>query len=191
MVSLPGSFLTAQPFSKEWSVKKYLPVFIFLFLAIAGAGFLSAAQDKDEPLPCDVKRVGIDPAKFYLYLTKDTPYTAWAPWPGKGQLSSGKDPHGAFVKTFLNPAALRSLASREGMALGSLLVTENYDADKKPLGLMVMLKVKGYNPQAGDWYWFQYDAEGTVLGTGRTENCINCHRSQKENDFVMTAPVKK
>jgi hypothetical protein len=116
---------------------------------------------------------------------------SWAVWPGKGKLSPGKAPHGAYVTTYANPAARRSIETKEGMAVGSLIVTENFDADKKPAGLLVMLKIKGYNPQAGDWHWFHYDSRGTVIAAGRLETCVNCHRAEKDNDFLMTSPVRR
>ncbi len=159
-------------------------------MLLFGANPAATAQDESEPIPCDVKRVGLDAEKFYIYLTQDTPYPSWALWPGKGRLSPGKAPHGAYVTTYVNPAALRSIEGGEGMAYGALILTENYDADKKLSGLMVMLKIKGYNSRGGDWHWFHYDPRGAVLAAGRAENCLNCHRSKKDNDFVMTAPVR-
>lgn len=152
---------------------------------------IPVSADDDEPLPCDYKRIGLDATKFYIYLTQDTPYTSWSLWPGKGKLSPGRAPHGAYVTTYVNPAARQSIESGAAMAFGSLIVTENYDADKKLIGLMARLKVKGYNPPAGDWYWFHYGPRGEVLAAGQTQTCIDCHRAKNENDFVMTAPVKR
>ncbi len=77
------------------------------------------------------------------------------------------------------------------MAFGSLIVVENHDADKKLTDLTVMLKIKGYNPQAGDWHWFQYDPRGKVLAEGRVDICIDCHRSKSNNDFVMTGTATR
>lgn len=172
-------------------MKRYLPAVFFFLFSLIGASLIAAAQEEGEPLPCDVKRVGLDAAKFYIYITQDTPYTSWALWPGKDKHSPGREPHGAFLKTYVNPVAHHSIINREGMAYGSLMVTENYDTDKKLTGLMVMLKIKDFNPQAGNWYWFHYDPQGTVVAAGRVETCINCHRSKNDNDFVMTALVRK
>ena len=163
---------------------------VLITLSILGAGPPAPAQDKGEPLPCDFKQVGLDAAKFYIYLTQDTPYRSWSLWPGKGKLSPGKAPHGVFMTTYVNPAARRSIESGEGMAFGSLIVTENYDSDKKLIGLMTRLKIKGYDPP-GDWYWFQYDQRGTAIVAGRVDSCRSCHRSQTGNDNLMNAPVKQ
>lgn len=170
-------------------MKNLLSLFVLITLFCFFANLVSAGRD--EPLPCDYKRIGLDAAKFYIYLTLDTPYTSWALWPGKGKLSLGRAPHGAYLTTYVNPVARQSIESGKGMAFGSLIVTENYDVDKKLTGLMVRLKIKGYNPPAGDWYWFHYGPRGAVRAAGRAETCIDCHRSNNENDFVMTAPVRR
>lgn len=173
------------------SVKIVFTHIVFFMVFFLSASFVAVAQNEIEPLPCNVKQVGIDAAKFYIYLTQDTPYTSWVFWSGKNKLSPGKEPHGTFLTTYVNPAAHRSITGKERMAYGSLIVMENYDTEKKLTGLTVMLKIKGYNPQAGDWYWFHYDQKGTVLATGRVASCIDCHRSQSGNDYLMTAPVKR
>jgi hypothetical protein len=67
---------------------------------------------------------------------------------------------------------------------------ENYTADKRLVELSVMFRIKGYNPGAGDWHWFQYAPDGKVLAAGRVETCIRCHEAKKVNDYIMTAPVK-
>ena len=164
---------------------------LLIACCLSGAGFATSAQDKGEPLPCDYKQVGLDAAKFYIYLTQDTPYRSWSLWPGRERLSPGKVPHGRFVTTYVNPAALRSVENGGGMAFGSLIVTENYDADKKLTGLMVRLKIKGYNPPEGDWYWFQYDQGGDAVASGRLDSCINCHRTRTEKEDLTIQPIKK
>ena len=172
-------------------VKSFLIILVLISIYFPGTCRLATARDEGEPLPCDYKKMGLDAAKFYIYLTQDTPYQSWAAWPETRKLSTGKAPHGAYVTTYVNPAARRSIETKEGMAFGSLIVTENFDADKKPTGLMVMLKIKGYNPRAGDWHWFHYDSRGTVIAAGRLETCVNCHRAGKDNDFLMTSPVRR
>jgi hypothetical protein len=162
-----------------------------MVMFLSGESLAANATDGGEPCPCDVKKVGLDAGKFHIYITQDTPYASWTLWPGENRLSPGKEPHGTFITTYVNPVAHQAIITQSGMGYGSLIVMENYDADKKLTGLMVMMKIKGYNPQAGDWYWFHYDPQGTVLAAGRIESCINCHRSKNDNDFVMTAPVKK
>jgi hypothetical protein len=172
-------------------VKNFLAILVLIAVYFFGAGNPAPAQDESEPLPCDFKKIGLEAAKFYVYLTQDTPYRSWPAWPGKAELTPGKEPHGAFMTTYVNPAALGSIVSRSGMAYGSLLVTENYTAQKKFSGLMVMLRIKGYNPPGGDWYWFHYDPQGSVLAEGRVESCIRCHRTINEKEYVVNVSAGK
>ncbi|HWR72634.1 MAG TPA: cytochrome P460 family protein [Nitrospirota bacterium] len=148
---------------------------------------------EDPSTSCDVRKAGLDPVKFHLYLTKDTPYTAWPLWPGTSAMAPARPPfsHGTFRTTYVNPAALRSIREGRGMDFGALIVTESFDAGRKLTGLSVKLKIRGYHPEAGDWHWFQYDAGGAVLSCGRTAVCIGCHAARKENDYLMTEPARE
>ncbi len=53
-----------------------------------------------------------------------------------------------------------------------------------------MYKVKGFNPEAGDWFWAKYTPDGQVQAAGKAEMCIKCHGAKKENDYFMTGPIK-
>ena len=160
-----------------------------LILAV-GLSLSGFADDGGESSPCDYKAFGLDGTKFFLYLTKDTPYTAWRLWPNRDSMAPATEPHGPFLTTYVNPAAYESIAKREGMAFGSLIVMENRDADKKLKNLAARIKIKGYSPEAGDWYWFAFAPDGTISAEGKVGACIGCHGKMKANDFVMTAPVK-
>jgi hypothetical protein len=164
---------------------------VLVLLLILAPVFCVCAQGEDPTTSCDVKKAGLDPVKFHVYLTRDTPYTSWPRWPGTSAMRTGNPPHGALLATYVNFAALRSIEEGKGMAFGSLVVTEDLGSDGKLLTVSAMLKIKGYHPEEGDWHWFQYDAGGAVLACGRTASCINCHRSRRENDYLMTAPVKR
>jgi len=111
-------------------------------------------------------------------------YTNWAPVPGKSDdFAEGGSPHGAFVKMYLNRTAAGN--SKE-LPSGSIVVKENYGPEKKQLmAVTVMYRSKGYNPDAGDWYWVKYNADGTVAKAppemqsmplaGKPMGCIKCH----------------
>jgi len=167
---------------------------LFLYALVTAFFFwpylITHAQDMTDAPGCDVKKAGLDATKFFIYFTQDTPYTSWQLWPGKEKFTPGKDPHGAFVTAYVNPVAYRSITGKAGMAFGSLIVVENYDSDKKLANLTVMIKIKGYNPQAGDWHWFKYASDGKALAAGRVDVCINCHGAKKDNEYIMTSPVK-
>lgn len=133
------------------------------------------AVHADAPSPCDIKTFGLDAGKFYLYLTKDTPYPSWQVWPGKGAMRQADNPHGPRVTTYVNPAAYESIAAGEELKPGSLIVMENRGQDGSVKGLSVRLKIKGYNPAGDDWYWLQYNAEGKAVVEGKGDECLACH----------------
>ena len=136
------------------------------------------------PLP------GIDAEKLNEYIVRFNPYRAWEMWPGKERLYKGAEPHGAMVTTFVNPAAYFSAKDKKGIAYDSIIVQENYSADKKFVALTVMYRVKGYNPEGGDWFWAKYAADGKVMASGKVKECIDCHGKKRDNDYIMTSPVK-
>ncbi len=86
---------------------------------------------------------------------------------------------------YLNDAAFSSLKNPEGMADGSIIVSENYAADQKLDSRTVMYKIKGYNPEGGDWFWVRYTGDsGYAQESGKVETCITCHGSKKEEDYL-------
>ncbi|HXX58330.1 MAG TPA: cytochrome P460 family protein [Thermodesulfovibrionales bacterium] len=162
-----------------------------LALAIV-SGFCLTAYAIHEIIPSETRVAEPEPdaEKLNEYIVKYNPYRAWELWPGKGRLYKGTEPHGAFLTTFVNPAAYFSVKNRSGMADGSLIVKENYGADKKFVALTVMYKVKGYNPVAGNWFWAKYAPDGKVLASGKVDACIGCHGTEMSNDYIMTGVVK-
>ena len=53
-----------------------------------------------------------------------------------------------------------------------------------------MVKVDGYNPEANDWFWAEYKANGNVLFKGKPKLCIDCHVSG-DNDYLLLRPLDK
>ena len=155
-------------------------------------GLVCVAYSIHEIIPSEtqIAEPGPDAEKLNEYIVRYKPYTSWQLWPGKGRLYKAAA-HGALLTTFVNDAAYYSIKEKKGMADGSLIVKEGYTEDKKFTGIVVMYKIKGYNPGGGDWFWAKYSPEGKVLASGKVEACIKCHAEKKDNDFVWTGEVKK
>jgi len=86
--------------------------------------------------------------------------------------------------------ALKAAHDGKPMPEGAIIVKENYGKDKKTLmAVTPMYRIKGYNPEGGDWYWAKYGADGTVLKAGKVKGCIDCHSVQKTKDWIFT-PTK-
>ena len=79
----------------------------------------------------------------------------------------------------------------KGMANNSIIVKENYSPDKKLVAVTVMYKVKGYNAEAGDWFWVKYGPDFGTLAEGKVKGCLACHGAAASNDYVFTGTVKK
>jgi hypothetical protein len=134
------------------------------------------------------------PAKgldVYDYITKTNPYQKWALFPGKDKFYTGKHPHGALLTTYVSEVALAGLNNKVGtLADGSIIVKENYMPDKTLGAVTVMYRVKGYDPEAGDWFWAKYKANGSIEKEGKVAGCIGCHTAVIANDWIFTGPVK-
>jgi hypothetical protein len=130
-------------------------------------------------------------ADIWGLLTKMEYSKKWRMWPGKTSLYPGKEPHGAVLTTYVNIPAFMAIAGKRGeLPNGSMIVMENYSADKKMTDISVMFKVQAYNPEAGDWFWAKYAPDGKIEAEGKVDTCIKCHGQNKGNDYIMTGPLK-
>ena len=131
-----------------------------------------------------------DGKAVWEYITNHK-YQEWPLWPGKGKLYKGGHPHGALLTTYVSRDALEVIEGKKGMfGSGAFIIKENYSPEKKLGAVTVMYRVKGYNADAGDWFWAKYKPDGTVEKEGKVDGCINCHNSKIENDWVFTGAIK-
>ncbi|WP_273265654.1 cytochrome P460 family protein [Flexistipes sinusarabici] len=122
-----------------------------------------------------------EPANVWNYL-QDQNYTDWQLFPGTTELYPGESPHGAFLTSYINKKAAKSVNNDE-FAYGSIIVKENYTPSKKLAAVTVMYKVKGFNPDGGDWYWAKYSPKGDAQAVGKVKGCIQCHSAVKDSDW--------
>jgi hypothetical protein len=147
---------------------------LFFVVSISGAG---------EAMP------GSDAEDLWSYITEKNSYEGWGFWPGYVGIYPGKSPHGAYLKLYANPVALKAAREGKPMPEGAILVKENYGKDKKTLmAVTPMYKIEGYNPDGGDWYWVKYGPDGKVMASGQPKGCISCHGTVKDNDWLFTEP---
>lgn len=164
-----------------------------LLLAIAMLSSMAmvvlAAEEKAKPAKAAMP--GADGDKFVNYITKESPYTKWKLFPGTEKFYKGTEPHGALLTTYVNGIALKSIDKKAGMADGSIIVKENYTPDKKLVAVTSMYKIKGFNPDGGDWFWVKSSPEGKADASGKVEGCIKCHAKMMDNDYVFAGEVVK
>ncbi|MCC6347450.1 MAG: cytochrome P460 family protein [Nitrospirales bacterium] len=170
---------------------------MLLLLLLAAAvvllpGAVTYAIHETIPSETQAALPGADAQKLGEYILQGNPYTRWKMWPGKGKFYKGTEPHGTLLTTYVNDVAYESIRSGKGvLSDGSLIVKENYTADKVLASLTVMYKVKGYSPKAGNWFWAKYTPEGNAEAAGDLEMCIGCHGQNRENDYIMTEKLRK
>lgn len=128
---------------------------------------------------------------LWKHITEVDPYTRWELWPGKGKMFKGREPHGALLTVYVTKGAMKTIEKKKGaFSQNAIIVKENYKPDKTLAAITVMYKAKGYNPEAGDWFWAKYGPDGSVAKEGKVAGCINCHQGAADNDWVFTGPIK-
>lgn len=124
---------------------------------------------------------------------RQSSYTNWKGADGAApEFEKGTSPHGAFIKTYVSEKASGDL---KNLASGSVIVKENYNADKQLMAVTVMQRAKGYDPDHGDWYYAKYLPSGRIARTppdmnnkpiaGKFKSCIDCHSGAEGDDFVF------
>jgi len=125
---------------------------------------------------------GAKPKDLWNYITKESPYTQWKFWDDHQGMIKGRAPHGPFHKVYVNDKAYTS--TKPPLNYGAIQVKENYNKAKVLKAITVMYKVKGYNPDDGDWFWVKYSPKGKAKPYGKPSGCIGCHGTRAANDFV-------
>lgn len=125
-----------------------------------------------------------NPQAVWEYITKTNAYSEWGTWPDpqfEGYLQSGA-PHTNVVRIFVNDVG-QSVASKfpGEMPEGTIIAKNNYvgnsvDNPGNLDAVTIMYKVKGFNPDGGDWFWGKYKPDGSVDAAGKVASCAGCHR---------------
>jgi len=130
-----------------------------------------------------------DAQDLWSYITETNPYRRWGLLPGYERMYKGKSPHGDYLKLYANPMAVNAARKKMTMPNGSIIVQENYGPDRKTImAITPMYKVKGYNTEAGDWFWAKYASNGNVFISGKPADCIDCHRTKEAKGWLFAEP---
>ncbi len=172
---------------------------------LLGTGFLWAQSGSRPAVTRPQNGAGAVPSGTYRQTTPQQPrevpfeeklwdwlqkaqYKNWGPLPGvTADAYRGEEPHGAALRLYANRVAAGKSSE---LPLGSILVKENYSEDAQTLmGITVMYRAKGFDPEHGDWFWAKYEADGRVSQmngmpvAGRVGMCIECHSGAGGKDF--------
>jgi len=154
---------------------------------VLSLAFLSGCEKKEveKRLPA-LTASAITGEAVWNRIENEANWDSYGHWPGLDGLLPGQSPHGKFHEIYVNAPLLTALPIADRIAPdGSIIVKENFDADKQPLNESVMVKVKGYDPEHGDWFWASFDPDGKVQVAGKVASCIACHEGMKANDYII------
>lgn len=121
-------------------------------------------------------------------------YRTWQSPAGMSGFQKGRSPHGKYLKYYLN-----SIAARDPLAPGAIVVKENYmgKSDSMLGPVTAMEKIPGYDPADGDWFWVKFNPRGEVMknpmgmslagkvAKGMKKGCIACHANAGGGDFLF------
>ena len=155
-----------------------------LICGLIALAILGCAQQEGPAFTAET----INASDLYAMFTQDMSYTDWSFWEDVDGLIEGKAPHGTYIKNYANDMVLT--ASGDAYPYGSLIVKENYTPDTTLAKITVMYKVRGYNPDDGDWFWAMYGVDGSVEAEGKIQGCISCHRVRKDQDYAFLHDLK-
>ena len=130
--------------------------------------------------------------RLFRRFTEEEDYTKYPHWPGREGIRPGQSPHGDLHEVFIHPYLYEALPIRSKTAPnGSLVIKCNMNAQKEVVAFTIMAKVKGYDPEANDWFWAKMSKEGIVEAEGRVKGCIECHKLLKNNDYLILYQLDK
>ncbi|OHD75533.1 MAG: hypothetical protein A3J97_00555 [Spirochaetes bacterium RIFOXYC1_FULL_54_7] len=156
-----------------------------LCLLVALLAFGSCAKKTEARFP-PLTLSDANTEALWQRIKVDASYDTWSFWPGHDGEREGQAPHGPYHRIYVNADLIAGLPSPTRTAPeGSIIVKENMNADRQVTAITLMAKIKGFNPENGDWFWARYDLEGKSNASGKVNGCINCHAGMRDNDFVI------
>ncbi len=177
---------------------KRIFVLIAAVAVIIGAAIVFAQGSEDDAMM----------AQTHFTEFMDAPYTDWPYEAGvPADYYVGVEPHGMILRAFVNQIAADDVGSgAAAFSDGAIIVKENHmpgDVDISGMeqqavvagfggnlaALTYMVKVAGYNPDGGDWFWAKQAPDGAIEAAGAPAGCIACHAQVANNDYVFNAKL--
>lgn len=127
--------------------------------------------------------------EFWKYLLSNN-YKHWSPLPGKSVEMTPmttadelvQQAHGQLVKVYANRLAV---GNQSKLPVGSILILENYLPDRSLKSISVVYRSPGFNPKANDWFWVDYQPDGSV--TKQRTHTLPSHPRNVRNAVQRTS----
>ena len=140
--------------------------------------------------------------QLWNYLLSNN-YKHWSPASGNQTdfyvsphrpISSGENPnhqtltvHKRWSKSYVN----RKVNSNEdNLPIGSIVILENYHDDKSLASISVMYKSKGFDPSAKNWFWVEYNPDGSVATAPQPTDTITGKSGVDADGIPQTLAAK-
>ena len=168
---------------------------VLIFLVVCICSFLSTGQilkrKKQRVLP-PLTAQEINAESLWKRITVEEDYEKYPFWSDHKGLQPGQSPHGLYHKIYIHPYIESALPVQQGqLPDGSIVVKVNMDVNENITAYTIMAKVKGYNPDAHDWFWAKLDAQGNETASGKVAPCIECHSALASNDYIIVHRINK
>jgi hypothetical protein len=171
-------------------------ILLLVVTGLAAAPSVGLKQTKyDDDLGFDVAILAgwtkVNPEPYYISSHVDL--LCVAPKAANYETERKRNPHAStFITVFVNSAGKFAMFANPSQPFpeGSVIVKQKYDHSSHngtPILSTVMIKREpGYNPAAGDWEFAVVSGDGkSVEARGKLGNCLNCHASRRDQDFVF------
>lgn len=183
------------------SVLRRLSATVAALAVVSLFGLVAFAQDEGQDV--DASWAGV------LWDSYDAaPYTDWAFQPGVPEgFYVGQQPHGMVLRSYANDIAVQDVESGAAtFSAGAVIIKENHMPTGVDTASMenqdpvtgfegdlaawtYMVKVPGYAPDGGDWFWGRIAADGSVMAGGTPAGCVGCHGGVADNDWVFNSQL--
>ncbi len=175
--------------------KQFLTAFIIFLFIIHFMGCGENSGGKSKALP-PLSKEEITGKSLWERITSETNYTKYPYFPNHKGMRPGQAPHGRFHRIYINYTLENAIKQEEKITEtpnGSIVIKENYTANQELAAITVMAKVEGFNEDHQDWFWAKYNPDGSFdkNAVGIVDPCINCHKVNKENDYLIIYDLKK
>ena len=170
---------------------------LILFLLVAGlaATTLVGSRQTEDDLGFDVSSLAgwtqVNPEPYYISSKVDIQCVA--PKPADYERERKQNPHAStYITVFVNAAGSFAMFADppQRFPKGTVIIKRKFDHNSQngaPILSTIMIKREtGYNPEAGDWEFAVVSGDGkNVEAKGKLGNCMGCHESRRETDFVF------
>lgn len=170
---------------------RYSGCLVALMLVLLSGCKNKPLESMKSSLKADLAPPPANGAAIIEYISKENDYRKWPFYPETGVLYPGKHPRGSLLITYVSPETLLALQDKQGrLPDGTIIIKENYNLQKKLQTTTIMYRLNGYDPENGNWFWLKYTPDQTILEEGKVGECIRCHQTVKNNEWVFSGKVK-